>query len=196
MPTATSPIPQTIGPRTVPYPKGKITDYGAGPVWLSMETCGCGHSIAPPRRRIPGRDPGRMGLQTVRRAPYPVHHRVRIRPRNRQPASLISPRPLRSRRGLLPEYPAPHPDLTNTSHHHPLVQGTTKAFPSDQPAETHALHTTYNHTRKGEDHSMTTINNMEDLIRILEERPEWRAAARGLIVGEELAQLARTGSPS
>ena len=36
---------------------------------------------------------------------------------------------------------------------------------------------------------MTTINNMEDLIRILEERPEWRAAARGLIVGEELAQL-------
>ena len=36
---------------------------------------------------------------------------------------------------------------------------------------------------------MTTINNMEDLLRILEERPEWRAAARGLIVGEELAQL-------
>ena len=36
---------------------------------------------------------------------------------------------------------------------------------------------------------MTTINNMEDLIRILEEHPEWRAAARGLIVGEELAQL-------
>ena len=36
---------------------------------------------------------------------------------------------------------------------------------------------------------MTTINNMEDLLRILEEHPEWRAAARGLIVGEELAQL-------
>ena len=36
---------------------------------------------------------------------------------------------------------------------------------------------------------MTTINNMEDLIRILEERPKWRAAARSLIVGEELAQL-------
>ena len=36
---------------------------------------------------------------------------------------------------------------------------------------------------------MTTINNMEDLIRILEEHSEWRAAARGLIVGEELAQL-------
>ena len=36
---------------------------------------------------------------------------------------------------------------------------------------------------------MTTINNMEDLIRILQERPEWQAAARSLIVGEELAQL-------
>ena len=48
MPTATSPIPQTIGPRTVHDPKGKIIDYGAGTVWLSMETCGCGHSFARP----------------------------------------------------------------------------------------------------------------------------------------------------
>ena len=28
--------PQTIGGSTVPYPKGKVTDYGAGPVRLSL----------------------------------------------------------------------------------------------------------------------------------------------------------------
>ena len=48
MPNPPAPVPQTIADRTVPKPKGVVVEYGAGPVWLSMETCRCGHSIARP----------------------------------------------------------------------------------------------------------------------------------------------------
>ena len=36
---------------------------------------------------------------------------------------------------------------------------------------------------------MTTINNQEDFLRALRENPEWKAAVRALILGEELLQL-------
>ncbi len=36
---------------------------------------------------------------------------------------------------------------------------------------------------------MTTINSQEDFLRALSENPEWRAAVRAQIVGEELLQL-------
>ena len=36
---------------------------------------------------------------------------------------------------------------------------------------------------------MTTINDISDLVRILQEHPEWKNTIRGLIIGEELAQL-------
>ena len=36
---------------------------------------------------------------------------------------------------------------------------------------------------------MTTINSQEDFLRALSENPEWRAAVRAQIMGEELAQL-------
>ena len=36
---------------------------------------------------------------------------------------------------------------------------------------------------------MTTINSQEDFLRALSENPEWRAAVRGQILGEELLQL-------
>ena len=36
---------------------------------------------------------------------------------------------------------------------------------------------------------MTTINNQEDFLRALEENPQWKAAVRALILGEELLQL-------
>lgn len=42
------PLPQVIGHRTVPNPKGEVVDFGTGPVWLSLETCRCGYSIACP----------------------------------------------------------------------------------------------------------------------------------------------------
>ena len=36
---------------------------------------------------------------------------------------------------------------------------------------------------------MTTINNQEDFLRALEENPQWKAAVRALILGEELLRL-------
>ena len=36
---------------------------------------------------------------------------------------------------------------------------------------------------------MTTINDISDLVRILQDHPEWKNTIRGLIIGEELAQL-------
>ena len=36
---------------------------------------------------------------------------------------------------------------------------------------------------------MTLINNQEDFLRALEENPQWKAAVRALILGEELLQL-------
>ena len=36
---------------------------------------------------------------------------------------------------------------------------------------------------------MTTINDIGDLVRILQERPEWLQAVRGLVIGEELSQV-------
>ena len=36
---------------------------------------------------------------------------------------------------------------------------------------------------------MTTINSQEDFLRALEENPQWKAAVRALILGEELLQL-------
>ena len=36
---------------------------------------------------------------------------------------------------------------------------------------------------------MTTINSQEDFLRVLSENPEWRAAVRAQILGEELIQL-------
>ena len=36
---------------------------------------------------------------------------------------------------------------------------------------------------------MTTINSQEDFLRVLSENPEWRAAVRAQILGEELTQL-------
>ena len=36
---------------------------------------------------------------------------------------------------------------------------------------------------------MTTINDISDLVRVLQERPDWLAAVRNLIVGEELLNL-------
>lgn len=36
---------------------------------------------------------------------------------------------------------------------------------------------------------MTTINSQEDFLRVLSENPEWRAAVRAQILGEELMQL-------
>lgn len=36
---------------------------------------------------------------------------------------------------------------------------------------------------------MTTINDISDLVRILQDHPEWKDTIRGLIIGEELAQL-------
>ena len=36
---------------------------------------------------------------------------------------------------------------------------------------------------------MTTINNISDLVRILEERADWRAAVRNLLLGEDLLNV-------
>ena len=36
---------------------------------------------------------------------------------------------------------------------------------------------------------MTTINNISDLIRVLQEHPEWRQALRGIILDEDLTRL-------
>ena len=36
---------------------------------------------------------------------------------------------------------------------------------------------------------MTTINDITDLVQILQERPEWLQVIRGLVIGEELAQV-------
>ena len=36
---------------------------------------------------------------------------------------------------------------------------------------------------------MTTINEITDLVQILQERPEWLQVIRGLVIGEELAQV-------
>ena len=36
---------------------------------------------------------------------------------------------------------------------------------------------------------MTNVNDIADLVQILQDRPEWRNTVRGLIVGEELANL-------
>ena len=36
---------------------------------------------------------------------------------------------------------------------------------------------------------MTTINDISDLVQILQDHPEWKNTIRGLIIGEELAQL-------
>ena len=36
---------------------------------------------------------------------------------------------------------------------------------------------------------MTTINDISDLVRVLQERPDWLAAVRNLVVGEELLDL-------
>ena len=37
--------------------------------------------------------------------------------------------------------------------------------------------------------AMTTINDITDLVQILQERPEWLQVIRGLVIGEELAQV-------
>ena len=36
---------------------------------------------------------------------------------------------------------------------------------------------------------VTTINDITDLVRVLQDHPEWKNTVRGLIIGEELAQL-------
>ena len=36
---------------------------------------------------------------------------------------------------------------------------------------------------------MTTINDISDLIRVLQEHPEWRQALRDIILDERLARL-------
>lgn len=36
---------------------------------------------------------------------------------------------------------------------------------------------------------MTTINDISDLVRVLQERPDWLAAVRNLVVSEELLNL-------
>ena len=36
---------------------------------------------------------------------------------------------------------------------------------------------------------MTTINDINDLIRVLQEHPEWRQALRDIILDERLARL-------
>ena len=36
---------------------------------------------------------------------------------------------------------------------------------------------------------MTTINDISDLIRVLQEHPEWRQALRGIILDEDLTRL-------
>ena len=36
---------------------------------------------------------------------------------------------------------------------------------------------------------MTTINSQEDLLRALAENPEWRAAVRAQLLGEDILQL-------
>ena len=36
---------------------------------------------------------------------------------------------------------------------------------------------------------MTTINDISDLVRVLEERPDWRAAVRNLLLGEDLLNV-------
>ena len=36
---------------------------------------------------------------------------------------------------------------------------------------------------------MTTINDISDLVRILEERPDWRATVRNLLLGEDLLNV-------
>ncbi|MYC38966.1 MAG: hypothetical protein F4X66_18955 [Chloroflexi bacterium] len=36
---------------------------------------------------------------------------------------------------------------------------------------------------------MTTINDISDLVRVLEERPDWRAAIRNLLLGEDLLNV-------
>ena len=36
---------------------------------------------------------------------------------------------------------------------------------------------------------MTSINDIADLVQILQDHPEWRNTVRGLIVGEELANM-------
>ena len=38
---------------------------------------------------------------------------------------------------------------------------------------------------------MTTINDISDLVRVLQERPEWLVAVRNLVVGEELLSVPR-----
>ena len=37
--------------------------------------------------------------------------------------------------------------------------------------------------------TMTTINDINDLIRVLQEHPEWRQALRDIILDERLARL-------
>ena len=37
--------------------------------------------------------------------------------------------------------------------------------------------------------TMTSINDIADLVQILQDHPEWRNTVRGLIVGEELANM-------
>ena len=39
--------------------------------------------------------------------------------------------------------------------------------------------------------TMTSINDIADLVQILQEKPEWRNTIRGLILGEELGNLPR-----
>lgn len=36
---------------------------------------------------------------------------------------------------------------------------------------------------------MTTINDISDLVRVLEERPDWRAAVRNLLLGEDMLNV-------
>ena len=36
---------------------------------------------------------------------------------------------------------------------------------------------------------MTTINDISDLVQVLQDHPEWRHTIRGLVIGEELAQV-------
>ena len=43
--------------------------------------------------------------------------------------------------------------------------------------------------KPGEKYSMTTISNQDDFLRALSDNPEWRAAVRARILGEELLQL-------
>ena len=36
---------------------------------------------------------------------------------------------------------------------------------------------------------MTTINDISGLVQVLQDHPEWRQTVRGLVIGEDMAQV-------